>query len=81
MDIDEIDEIHTYDNNEIAVPFFWHIHKTGGTTMKAFFSECLDLLVTSGDAGHTVNKKNDSQEVRNCSPNCNNVMFHRHVST
>mmetsp|Transcript_20475 Transcript_20475/g.25114 ORF Transcript_20475/g.25114 Transcript_20475/m.25114 type:complete len:410 (+) Transcript_20475:132-1361(+) len=62
LDIDEVDEVHTYGNNDIAVPFFWHIHKTGGTTMKTLFSQCLDLVVASQRGGQTVNKKNVSPE-------------------
>lgn len=47
LDVDEVSKYNNGNNIHVAVPFFWHIHKTGGTTMKNLFSQCLAVTVAS----------------------------------
>lgn len=47
-------------------PFFWHIHKAGGTTLHDFISDCLNFIVAS-EVGVLENHQNDEVSFRDTS--------------
>eukprot|EP00565_Helicotheca_tamesis_P004091 CAMPEP_0185736008 /NCGR_PEP_ID=MMETSP1171-20130828/26660_1 /TAXON_ID=374046 /ORGANISM="Helicotheca tamensis, Strain CCMP826" /LENGTH=511 /DNA_ID=CAMNT_0028406487 /DNA_START=217 /DNA_END=1752 /DNA_ORIENTATION=- len=47
--------------SHVVVPFFWHVLKSGGTTVSEICSRCFNLVRASGGNSTTTNDKSDNQ--------------------